>query len=45
VVNTDYGRSVIAERSAPDGRHIRFLAAHTAESLTAKMSDAESVEP
>jgi hypothetical protein len=34
-----------AEHHPPDGRHIRYVAAHSAEELAAKLETAETVEP
>ncbi len=34
-----------AERKSPDGRHVRFLAAHDPAELAASLADAEIAEP
>jgi hypothetical protein len=34
-----------AEHCSPDGRHIRYIVAHSAEELAAKLESAETVGP
>jgi hypothetical protein len=34
-----------AEHCSPDGRHIRYIVAHSAEELADKLETAETVEP
>ena len=34
-----------AEHRTPDGRHIRYIVAHSAEELAAKLETAKTVEP